>query len=80
VLTHAQVERIGGDGVSVVVQGERRLPPADTVAVVGPRRSVNDLASSLGFSVDELYTVGDAVLPRAVANAVREGFRVGNAI
>ena len=80
VVTHAQVERIGSDGVHVVVEGTKRAIPADTVVVAGPRASVNELVRTLEFSVDELHVVGDAVLPRAVANAVHEGFRVGASI
>jgi 2,4-dienoyl-CoA reductase (NADPH2) len=50
------------------------------VVIAVPRRPVYDLARDLEFSVDELYVLGDAVLPRALANAIHDGFRVGNRI
>lgn len=80
VVSHATVERIGADTVHLTVDGAPRVLPADTVVVAGPRTSVNDLVRTLEFSVDELHVVGDAVLPRAVSNAVHEGFRIGNRI
>jgi 2,4-dienoyl-CoA reductase (NADPH2) len=80
VLVHATIQRIAAEGVYVEVDGASRLVEADTVVIAGPREPVNELASTLEFSVDELYVVGDAVLPRAVANAVHEGFRIGNSL
>ncbi|MHC5011831.1 MAG: FAD-dependent oxidoreductase, partial [Planctomycetota bacterium] len=80
ILRDTHVESINDKGVHVRCGEEERLLPCDCVVVAGPRRSVNHLLRELEFSVDELHVLGDAVLPRAVANAVHEGFRVGNAI
>jgi 2,4-dienoyl-CoA reductase (NADPH2) len=80
VIAPAQVERITGEGVHVLVDGGSRLLPADLVVIAGPRRPVNDLARELEFSVDELFVLGDAVMPRALANAVHDGFRIGNRV
>ncbi len=80
VLTQAHIDSIAADGVHVTWRDESRFLPADRVVVAGPRRPVNDLIRDLEFSVDELHSVGDAILPRSVANAVHEGFRIGNAI
>jgi len=79
-IPFAEVLRITQEGVEIRVDGKTRLLPADRVVVAGPREPVNLLARSLEFSVDELYMIGDAVLPRAVANAIHEGFRIGNSI
>jgi 2,4-dienoyl-CoA reductase (NADPH2) len=80
VIAQAVVERITEEGVQVATNGESRFLPADLVILAGPRRSVSGLVRELEFSVDELHVVGDAILPRAVSNAIHEGFRVGNRI
>jgi 2,4-dienoyl-CoA reductase (NADPH2) len=79
-LTHATVDRIDDEGVHVTVEDTTRVLPADRVIVAGPRLPVNELAITLEFSVDELRVIGDAVVPRSVANAVHEGFRTGAAL
>jgi 2,4-dienoyl-CoA reductase (NADPH2) len=50
---------------------------ADTLILGGPRTSRNILVSDMDYAVDELYVVGDAVLPRSLSNAVHEGYRIG---
>jgi 2,4-dienoyl-CoA reductase (NADPH2) len=69
-----------------VVEGELRLEdlegntasrPFDVLVVSGPRIAANTLTQDLSFSCDELYTVGDAVLPRSICDAVHEGYRTG---
>lgn len=80
VIPHATVERITEHAVEVLTADGSRVLPADLVVIAGPRRSEADLLRELEFSADELYAVGDAVLPRAIANAIHEGFRVGNRI
>jgi 2,4-dienoyl-CoA reductase (NADPH2) len=76
-VTKARVEAITPAGVTVSGAEGRRLIPADSVIAAGPRRSVQHLLSEFEFSADECYVAGDAVRPRAVHNAVREGFLVG---
>jgi len=80
VIPFAAVELITEEGVHVVAEGEERFLPADLVVVAGPRRSADALAHEIEFSADELYIVGDAVLPRSLTNAIHEGFRVGNRV
>ncbi len=80
VVVGANVVRIVEDGVHVTVKGAPMFLAADRVLVAGPRHSVNGLARDLEFNVDELRVIGDAVLPRSVAQAIHEGFRIGNAI
>ncbi len=50
---------------------------ADTLILGGPRKSRNDLVSGMDYAVDELYVVGDAVLPRSLSNAIHEGYKIG---
>ena len=77
-VTKAKVELIDPRGVTVSTPEDgRRVIPADTVIVAGPRRPLQHLAGALEFSGDELYIAGDAVIPRASHNAVREGFLIG---
>lgn len=79
-VANATVDEITPQGVKVTVGGEPTEIPADLVVVAGPRRSVNALLHDLDLSVDELYIVGDAVSPRSLANAIHEGFKLGNRI
>ena len=74
----ARVELVTREGVDVVGKdGARRLILADTVIAAGPRGSVQVLVDGLEFSGDEMYIAGDVIRPRAVHNAVREGFLAG---
>ena len=74
----ARVEGVTREGVDVVGKdGARRLILADTVIAAGPRGSVQALVDGLEFSGDEMYIAGDVIRPRAVHNAVREGFLAG---
>ena len=58
-------------------KGKERVIEADTVVLAGPRRSLQDLNTSLEFIGDEVYTVGDAVTPRSMNNAIHEGYKLG---
>ncbi len=55
--------------------GSEREIKADTMILGGPRRSRNALVAEMDYAVDELYVVGDAVLPRSLSNAIHEGYR-----
>lgn len=77
-LTSAKVKEMRADAVVVVdADSNERVLPADSVIVAGPRESRQELINALEFSADEQYVVGDAVRPRAVHNAIREGHLVG---
>ncbi len=54
-----------------------RLLPADTLIIAGPRVPVQSLVSELEYSCDELYVVGDAMIPRNLYNAIHEGYKLG---
>ncbi|OGK80991.1 MAG: NADH oxidase [Candidatus Rokubacteria bacterium GWC2_70_16] len=77
-VTGVRVARVTRDAVEVVAKdGARRVIPADSVIAAGPRGSVQGLVDGLEFSGDEMYIAGDVIRPRAVHNAVREGFLAG---
>jgi 2,4-dienoyl-CoA reductase (NADPH2) len=80
------IEVIKSTRALAVVEGELRLEdlegntasrPFEILVVSGPRIAANALTQDLGFSCDELYTVGDAVLPRSICDAVHEGYKTG---
>jgi len=50
---------------------------ADSVVLGGPRQSCNKLAAVLEYVVDESYVVGDAICPRSLPQAIREGYLLG---
>jgi len=68
---------IEDDGVLVEEEGTRRMLPADTVIVSIQRKSRQQLISDLESVCDELYAVGDAIKPRSMHNAIRDGYLIG---
>ena len=58
-------------------EGKESTRLFDRLVIAGPRTSVNSLSRELLFSCDELYTVGDAISPRNICDAVHEGFKIG---
>lgn len=77
-LTSAKVKEIRSDAVAVTDgEGNEHVLPADTIITAGPRESRQELINALEFSSDEQYIVGDAVRPRAVHNAIRDGHLAG---
>ncbi len=51
--------------------------PFDILIVSGPRTPNNALTQDLVLRCDELYTIGDAISPRNVTDAVHEGYKLG---
>jgi 2,4-dienoyl-CoA reductase (NADPH2) len=77
-LTGAKLKQIRADAVLVVdVEENERVLPADSIVVAGPRESREELAKELEFFTDELHIIGDAVSPRSVHDAIRDGYLVG---
>jgi 2,4-dienoyl-CoA reductase (NADPH2) len=58
----------GGEEVGVEV---------DVLIQAGPRRSCQDLAGPFSNLADELYLIGDAVMPRSITEAIHEGYKLG---
>lgn len=77
-LLNARAKEITGEGVLVEeAGGSERLVPADTVILAIPRKPRQQLLTDLEFVCDELYVIGDAVKPRSMHNAIREGYLIG---
>lgn len=77
-LTSAKVKEFRADAVVAVdAEGSELVLPADSIVVAAPRVSRQGLASALEFFTDELHIIGDAVSPRSVHHAIREGYLVG---
>ncbi|MBI2364751.1 MAG: FAD-dependent oxidoreductase [Deltaproteobacteria bacterium] len=77
-LLNTHAKEITEAGVLAVdAQGAERLVPADTVILALPRSPRQQLLTDLEFVCDELYVIGDAVKPRSMHNAIREGYLIG---
>jgi 2,4-dienoyl-CoA reductase (NADPH2) len=77
-LLNTEVKEITENGVvAIEAGGAERLVPADTVILALPRTSRQQLLADLEFVTDELYVMGDAVKPRSMHNAIREGYLIG---
>ncbi len=77
-LMNTRAKEITAEGVVVEeAGGSERLIPADTVILAIPRKPRQQLLTDLEFVCDELYIIGDAVKPRSMHNAIREGYLIG---
>jgi 2,4-dienoyl-CoA reductase-like NADH-dependent reductase (Old Yellow Enzyme family)/thioredoxin reductase len=76
-LTGTKVQRLTADTV-YALQGDREisLPVESFVVAVGVRPN-QELAQALADSDLEIYSIGDAVEPRTILDAIWEGFQVG---
>lgn len=78
VLTEARVSEIGDTSVTITnSKGQTMNLDADIVIVAGPRKSAQRLFTELEYLTDEVYFIGDSVLPRWMHTAVHEGYKVG---
>jgi len=77
-LTNTRAKEITAEGVLVADNdGHEVLLPADTVILAIPRKSRQQLINDLEFVSDELYAIGDAIKPRSMHNAIRDGYLIG---
>jgi 2,4-dienoyl-CoA reductase-like NADH-dependent reductase (Old Yellow Enzyme family) len=77
---HTGVRAIERDAVQTynAYSGERGgIDGVDSVVLVLGRRSERALADSLRGQVEELYEIGDAMMPRSVNAAMLEGYEIG---
>jgi len=78
VITEARPLGMEGAGLRVrLATGNEEVIPVDTVISAGPRRSAQELLLGCEYLCDEIYIVGDAVAPRDMHNAIRDGYRLG---
>jgi hypothetical protein len=74
------LEGSGNGGVSmrnVLSNREWKLEGIDRVVVTGDRVADDGLYRDLTEKVGEIYRIGDAYMPRRIADAVKEGHDVG---
>lgn len=68
----------GTEGHSVLIEDlysgdESELADIDSIVIAGVRQACDELFSELQGKVPEIYTIGDAMAPRSILEAVREG-------
>lgn len=81
VFTEAKPLKIENGSVKILDKdGNEHDLPADVVVLAGPIRSRQELTTELEYFCDELYVIGDAMVPRSLYNAIHDGFRVGTRI
>lgn len=80
VLDQYTVKEISGEGVVVEKEGQETLLSADTVVLAIGAVSDNTLAGELEGRVKELHVIGDAVKPRKITEAIREGFDLARSL
>jgi len=77
-VTGAKCEQITNEGLIITSRrGRQQTIPADTIVVAAGSVSNRSLAKELGGKVKTLYSIGDCVEPRRIANAIEDGFRIG---
>jgi 2,4-dienoyl-CoA reductase (NADPH2) len=74
IMDQCAVKEVNGDGVLVEKDGGEILLPADTVVLAVGAEANNELAGQLEGKVKALHVIGDALKPRKITEAVREGF------
>jgi 2,4-dienoyl-CoA reductase (NADPH2) len=74
VVDQAGVKEVNDQGVLIEREGQQTLLPADSVVLAVGARSVNGLAGELQGKIQELHVIGDALTPRKITEAIREGF------
>lgn len=76
ILTKARVEEVFSDGVSYSINGQKqRLKNIDTIICAVGTQSENCLVEELASLPIPVITIGDAVEPKKILNAVYEGAR-----
>ncbi len=73
IVTGAAVREITADGA--LIEGGEAISGMDYIVLAMGAEPVNDLASSTG--VTEVHVIGDAMEPRQVLEAIREGSETG---
>ena len=80
ILDQHVVKAVTAEGVLVEKDGKQTLLPADTVVMAIGARANNQLAEELKGKVKELHVIGDAVSPRKLTEAIREGFDLARSL
>jgi len=81
VMTGVEYREITGKGVAIIDgDGREQTVEADTVVIAAGVTPNGGLLPVLKERVAEVYAVGDCVEPRAIREAIREGYRAGLAV
>jgi len=77
IFINAKVKEIT-DGSVILIDAKKKEVeiPADTV-IAANLKSRNEMVDELKSICDELYVIGDALVPRRILNATRDGYRLG---
>ena len=74
VMDRCGIKEVNQDGVVVDKEGKEVLVPADTVVLAIGAVPNDELVKQLEGKVKELHVIGDALEPRKLNEALREGF------
>ncbi len=78
VLNESKVIEINDNSVKIKnIKGDQFLLEVDKVILAGPRIPINNLLTELEYLTDELYIIGDSILPRGMNTAIHEGYKLG---
>jgi 2-enoate reductase len=74
-VTSVKIDEITDGGVIIIDKAwNKTFLEADTVVLALGLRSSHDLAKELHGKVKEVFTIGDAKLPRRIQESISEGF------
>jgi len=77
-VTSTRAEEISDEGVHIFTRkGKRQIVKADSVVIAIGLKSDHKLVEQLKGKIDFLGLIGDCVEPRRIADAIREGARIG---
>ena len=79
-LDQTAIKEANPAGVVIERDGEQMLLEADTIVLATGAEPVNELAGALEGKVNELHLIGDAVKPRKLTEAIREGFELARTL
>ena len=75
IVTSVKIDEITDGGVIIIDKAwNKTFLKADNVVLALGLKSSNDLANELHGKVKEVFTIGDAKLPRRIREAISEGF------
>lgn len=78
VVAEAKVVDVTEGAVKVrTSSGDEKTMPAGVIVISTPRKPRGELYRALEYLCDELYLIGDAVMPRSMHEAIHEGFKLG---
>lgn len=77
IFSECEIEEILENHVRVKSRGRNRLLEMDSLIIAHGRRPSRELCEFIEMSGKEVYSIGDCVVPRKLAEAVQEGFSAG---